>query len=100
MNNQDQILKELKIQSAWLRAIGTQAIKDIIRENITLEQDKQIYELSDGEATTREIAKKVGSSHVKVADKWKKWASLGLMTPSESFQGRFKKIISLKDLGY
>lgn len=100
MNNQDQILEELKIQSAWLRVIGTQAIKDSIRENIQLEQDKKIYELSNGKATTREIAKKVGSSHTKVADKWKGWAALGLVIPSDEFEGRFKKIISLKDLGY
>lgn len=99
MSNKDPILEELKIQSAWLRVLGIQAIKDLIKENIKEEQDKKIYELSNGHASTREIAKNVGSSHAKVASKWKEWASLGLVIPSEAFQGRFKKIVSLKDLG-
>ncbi len=99
MSNKDPVLEELKIQSAWLRILGIQAIKDLIKENIKEEQDKKIYELSNGQASTREIARNVDSSHAKVASKWKEWASLGLVIPSESFQGRFKKIISLKDLG-
>ena len=99
MDNQNKILEELKIQTAWLRVVGLQAIKDLIKEEIKSTQDKKIFELSDGERPTREIAKAVGSSHVKVAAKWNKWASIGLVMPSESYKGRFKKIVSLRDLG-
>ena len=99
MDKQDPILKELKIQTAWLRVLALQAIKDSIIKELKSEQDKKIYELSDGQKTTREIAKEVGCSHVKVATVWNKWASAGLVMPSESRKGRFKKIVTLGDLG-
>lgn len=99
MDNQNDILEELKVQTAWLRVIGLQAIKDLIKEEMKSEQDRSIYELSDGLRPTREIAKEVGSSHMKVATKWNKWASIGLVMPSESRKGRFKKIVALEDLG-
>lgn len=99
MDNQNDILEELKIQTAWLRIVGLQAIKDLIKEEMKSKQDKRIYELSDGQRPTREIAKEVGSSHMKVALKWNKWASIGLVMPSEKYRGRFKKIVPLGDLG-
>ncbi len=73
--------------------------KDLIKEEIKSKQDKSIFELSDGQRSTREIAKNVGSSHMKVAVKWNKWASIGLVMPSEKYKGRFKKIVALGDLG-
>lgn len=99
MDNQDEIIEELKIQTAWLRVIGIQAIKDLLQEEMKAKQDQIIFELSDGQLSTREIAKKADSSHVTVSKKWKKWVSMGLVMPSEKHKGRYKKIVALRDLG-
>lgn len=99
MDKKDKILEELKAQTAWLRIIGLQTIKDLIKQEIKSKQDKSIFELSDGQRSTRKIAETVGSSHVKVVAKWNKWASIGLVMPSEHYKGRYKKIVTLGDLG-
>ena len=84
---------------ALVAKLAITSIKDSIKEELKSEQDKKIYELSDGQKTTREIGKKVGCSHTKVSSAWNKWASIGLVMPSEIYKGRFKKIVTLGDLG-
>jgi len=99
MTNDEAILSELQNQTMWLKAIWLQAVKDAIKKELKSKQDKNLFELSDGKSTTREIAKAVGVSHKMVADKWDKWASLGLVVQGEKFTGRFKSIATLSDLG-
>jgi len=91
------VLEELKKQTLWLRVLGIQAVKTEIASFTKTE--KKIYEMSDEKATTRSIASRADISHVTVANYWRRWASMGLVTPSEKYKGRFKKIISLKELG-
>jgi len=59
-----------------------------------------VYELSDGERTTREIARLANvGSHATVASYWKKWSKLGIVEPSPKRQGRFQRICSLEEVG-
>jgi transposase len=59
-----------------------------------------IYELSDGERSTREIAALLGlGSNATVANYWKKWNRLGIVEPSEKHQGRSRRICSLGEVG-
>ncbi|MEM3429403.1 MAG: hypothetical protein QXL25_07795 [Candidatus Bathyarchaeia archaeon] len=59
-----------------------------------------IYELSDGERSTREIATLAGvKSNATVSNYWRKWYKLGIVEPSEEHEGRFKKICSLEEVG-
>jgi len=89
------ILEELRSQTIWLRAIALQALRPVLLEELTAEEDRKIYELSDGIRTTREIAKAARVSHAKVAAKWNRWASLGLVSQGEKYKGRYKKITTL-----
>jgi hypothetical protein len=91
----DNILEELRSQTFWLRTIALQALQPLLQEELKSEEDRKIYELSDGIKTTRAIAKAVGTSHTKVARKWNQWTSLGLVIQGEKFKGRYKKITSL-----
>ena len=95
MEQTNDILEELKTQTALLRAMAIQTLKDVIQDELKSVRDKKIFELSDGQRTTREIAKLAGGSFQTVAQKWKRWSTLGLVTESESRKGRYKKIISL-----
>jgi hypothetical protein len=88
----------LEQQVALTRVLVVQQIRDLVPSLVRSSQEHQIYELTDGVRSTREIAKKVGTSHVTVADKWKAWAAWGLVLPSDEYAGRYKKIFSLRDL--
>ena len=59
-----------------------------------------VYELSDGERGTREVAKLAGlKSNSTVAGYWKKWSKIGIVEPSSQYQGRYQRICSLEEVG-
>lgn len=84
----------------WTRFAGLQQLSSIITQNLKTDKELAAFELSDGERTTRDIAKiaKIGSNAT-VANYWKKWAVLGIVEPSQKRQGRFQKIASLQEVG-
>lgn len=74
-------------------------LMDALREDV----DKLVYELSDGERSTREIAQMISRegrrvTHVTIANMWKKWSILNLVMPAQR-KGRYKRVLSLKELG-
>lgn len=102
MENENDILNQLKEQTKWLRFLSIQTLTPLIKENITTLEQKKIFELSDGEKSTRDISKLLKNegievSHQTIANYWKKWAAVGLVVPSKKFNGRFEKIIGLNE---
>lgn len=93
------ILEEIKRQRVWFKFGGFMSLKRVIDEVLTSDVEKIIYELSDGRRSTRDIAKHVNQSHVTVSNMWKKWLAYGIVEPSDRYKGRFKKVISLNELG-
>ena len=97
------IADELGEMKVWLKLAGLPNLQREINSNLKSDEEKIVYELSDGKRSTRDISnelKKRGRSltHVTVANMWKRWAAVGLVAPSEKYQGRFKKIIALESL--
>jgi len=89
----DQLLK-------WTRFAGMQQLRTILTQNLTTDVEMLIYELSDGERSTREIAGLSGvGSNATVASYWRKWSKLGIVEPSEKRQGRFRRNCSLEEVG-
>jgi len=84
----------------WTKFAGMQQLRTILAQNLQNDKEMLIYELSDGERTTREIAKlaKVGS-HATVTSYWKRWSNLGIVEPSQKRKGRFQRICSLEEVG-
>jgi hypothetical protein len=92
-NKLNQLLK-------WTRFAGLQQLRNVLTQNLTTDKELLIYELSDGERTTRDIATivRVGSNAT-IASYWKKWSKLGIVEPSQKRQGRFQRICSLEEVG-
>ena len=100
----DDILRELREQTKWLRFLALPNLKELIKENLTTKEQRAIYESSDGENSTYNIAEKLKTSgikisHMKVHRYWKTWFAVGLVVPGEKYSGRYQKIIDLKELG-
>jgi len=96
-----ELLKEIKY---WVKLSGLPILQRGIQENLTDDESKLVYELSDGNRSTREIAdqlRKVGRqiTHSTVANMWKRWVTAGIVEPSERYQGRFRKVVTLELLG-
>lgn len=89
----DQLLK-------WTKFAGMQQLRTILAQNLQRDTEMLIYELSDGERTTREIARLANvGSNATVASYWKTWSKLGIVEPSQKRKGRFQRICSLEEVG-
>jgi hypothetical protein len=98
------ICEELIQIKYWVKLSGLPVLRRAIQENLRDDESKLVYQLSDGSRSTREISeelKKLGRTitHATVANMWKRWAAVGIVEPSERYQGRFKSIVSLESLG-
>lgn len=77
-----------------------QQLKSILSQSLKSDTEKIIFELSDGSRGTREIAALAGlGSNATVAAYWKKWSRLGIVEPTEKYQGRYERICSLEQVG-
>lgn len=85
----------------WTKFAGMQQLKNVLVQ--VLGDDAVallVYELSDGERGTREVAKLAGlKSNSTVAGYWKKWSKIGIVEPSSQYQGRYQRICSLEEVG-
>lgn len=74
-------------------------LKNALRDDI----DRLVYELSDGERSTREIARLITEggrriTHVTVANMWQKWSLMSLVMPVRR-RGRYRRVVSLESIG-
>jgi hypothetical protein len=93
---------EAKIEQLlkWTRLAGLQQLRDILNQNLTTDKEMLVYELSDGERGTRELAKLTGlGSNATIAAYWRKWSKIGIVEPSPKYKGRFQRICSLEEVG-
>lgn len=59
-----------------------------------------VYELSNGDRSTREISNYVSVSFKTIAQWWNKWSDAGLMEQTEKYGGsRYKRLCSLTKMG-
>jgi hypothetical protein len=91
-----QLLRELV---RWSKFEGVPKLRAILEQNLRSDKEKIIYELSDGERSTRDITKVVGGSHETIRRYWEKWSKLGIVDESHGQEGRFRHICSLEEVG-
>lgn len=73
-------------------------MRDELTKALASDKRRPVYELSTGEAGTREIAKAAGVGAGTVSRYWTEWDRAGLVRPAGS-QGRVAHITSLASLG-
>lgn len=99
----EEVLRELKEQTKWLRFLAFPELKRTAQENLKTKEQRRIFDLSDGKRSSYDISKHLSQEGIKassqtVRNHWKRWCALGIVVPSEQYEGRFEKIISLDDL--
>lgn len=98
MSENQRIIELLEELVKWKRFEGAQLAKKILRELLSKDTEKIVYQCSDGK-TSREIAELAGVSDFSVRNYWKKWNIEGLVVPSNKFKGRYERVFSLEDFG-
>lgn len=96
-SEQTKILREIL---KWIRFAGAKEVKNVLLAALDTEQKRLIYQLSDGEHGSLEIAKVAGTSDTTVRRYWASWARQGIVESLRVRGGeRYKKSFELEDFG-
>ncbi len=96
MSNDEKIIEILSDILKWQRIQGIRILKEIIPTILDSEEKRLAYESTDGEKGVRDIKTIVNVGQGTISRWWNEWYSLGIL---ERIGARYKKIISLKELG-
>ena len=83
----------------WSRFENFPKLRKILLDTLKTDQEKLVYELTDGEKSRYDIAKEMGIPDSTVRSWWDKWYNLGILEPSGKRKGRPQKIVALEDMG-
>lgn len=80
--------------------VNKRTIADMLSVELNKPQLLEIYQLTDGKNSTRDIATKLTQkcAHSTIANIWKRWALNGIVAPAET-KGRFKAAFNLEEYG-
>ena len=93
----DELLTVQKETLRWIKFSAVPQLKRTLETVLTSDLDKQIFELSDGQNSSRSIAGALGVTKTPVIAKWTKWAQLGIVERLPS--GQCRRLCSLGDVG-
>lgn len=101
MDNIDKLLDSFDEFLTIYKLVNRESISNVIINE--LKNDKQlfeIYKLTDGVNSTRDVVKKLTKkcTHATIANIWKRWAIKGIVKESET-RGRYKAIFDLEEYG-
>lgn len=95
--NSEQILKEIL---KWIKFAGMKDVKAVLISELQTDEEKIVYQNSDGKNGTVELGKLAGMSNFTVHDRWASWAKMGLGESIPVRGGeRFKRSFDLEDFG-
>lgn len=100
MDNTEELTKMFSEFLALYKFVNKKTIVQTLQSELTTKQSIEIYRLTDGEHSTRDIANLITEKcgHVTVARLWKQWALKGLVVAAER-QGRVKAAFNLDEYG-
>lgn len=95
----DDILAELKAQTAYLREIASSIRREDLAAALDDPDKRRAYELSDGRRSSRDVVNDGDlSMHPRTVQRWwKSWVKAGLATRSESGSVRARYDASVID---
>lgn len=96
-NEQTEILREIL---KWIKFTGAKEVKNVLMVTLDTEQKRLVYDLSDGNRGSMDIAKLAGTSDSTVRRYWASWARQGIVESMRVRGGeRYKKSFELEDFG-
>lgn len=103
MNETTSLSEKLDELIFWTKFAAFPTFVALLRDALRDDVDKLVYELSDGERTTRDIAEQISNTgrritHTTVANLWQRWAIRNLVIPAKRV-GRYRRIVSLASVG-
>lgn len=92
------ILAELRAQTAWLKVLAAPILKEQLERLLSTGKKRRVFEMTTGDATTRDIASICGVGAGTVSRWWADWVREGVARTIGT-QGRVAHVVSLASLG-
>ena len=83
----------------WQRFECFPKLRKLLLDSLKTDQEKLVYENTDGEKSSYDITKETGVPISTVKNWWNKWYDQGILQPSGKRKGRPQKIMALEDMG-
>ena len=98
----ESILREML---RWIRASSYASVRKLLDDEFRKAGDldakrAKIYQLSDGNTTSVDIAKKSPASQSFVSTLWKHWRQIGIAEPAGEGGRQTRRCFSLEDFGF
>jgi biotin operon repressor len=94
----DELLLLLRELVAWTKFQARGSLVRALSDLLSTENDRRIYELTDGSRNGTEVAGEVGVSKAAVSQKWKAWRKAGVLIESPEARGP-QHLASIESLG-
>lgn len=97
----DDILRDIR---RWVKIIGIQEAKPVLEDALTTDDPEKeeklrlTYHLTNGENSTRDIAKIVDWHYATISKKQSEWAEMGIVDRANSSES-YSHVISLDEAG-
>ena len=100
MDNNEEFVKMFSEFLTIYKFVNRKQITERLVEELNNETLVKIYQLTDGNNSTRTISEKIGKkfNHVTIARYWKQWALKGIVMPADT-KGRYKAAFNLDEYG-
>jgi len=95
----DESTKILQEILRWVKFQNLPTLKTILTDTLITNEEKLIYEYADGEISSRKLGAFVGMNKDVLLRRWNAWAKLGIIEKIDAGQTKYKKIISLEEVG-
>jgi hypothetical protein len=102
--DREDIVEVLEDIRRWIRIIGLQEVKPVLKDALSNEDEerqaelRRVFHLTDGTNSTREIDDKIEHSRYWVMDRYEEWSNMGLIE-TEGQNSSYKHVISLEEAG-
>ncbi len=100
MDNMEKLSNMFEEFLTLYKFVNKKAIADMLNAELNKSQLIEIYRLTNGENSTRDIANLLTEkcAHATIANIWKRWALKGIVLPAAT-KGRFKAAFNLDEYG-
>ena len=92
------VVELLRDLVAWQRFTTRDQLRRKLAETLTTENDKAVYELTNGEFNQTDIARQVGIARPSVGRKWADWRTRGLLGETQDPK-KPRHLLSLEAIG-
>lgn len=92
----DALIEAVELNRRWLRVLAWNDVQETTRDALQEDWEYHLYEMIDGESSTRALAENLPKSRSTIMDRLDRWKQMGIVV--QLANSKYEKIVSLEVL--